>query len=164
MRLSILLIASLLPLSCAAEPEAAPVAAPVPEAELVFSDAEEAAEYYYEQATTEVEETFHLIIQKIDADEYAHIDMPKDELDQMLITEQNRWEDYRAAHCATVRVMKDGDAYDGRVRHECFTRLNKLRTQELRDLYLYDREDSHSVDCCNKEGGSETGLWDLAPD
>ncbi len=132
MRLSILLIASLLPLSCAAELEAAPAQ----EAELVFSDAEEAAEYYYEQATMEVDETFHLIIQKIDAGEYPHVEVSKDELDRLLIADQDQWEAYRAGHCSTERLMKDGDEYDGLVRHECFTRLSKLRTQELRDLFL----------------------------
>lgn len=156
MRFSVLLLAALLPLSCAAEP----IPEPVPEFETVMDE----VQFNFEQADRAVAETFHLIIQKIDAGEYEDYMVPIPVLDESLMGSQMAWEEYRDAHCQGVQTLMSSGTSGGADYLECLTDLNQKREQQLHDLYLYDREDSHSVDCCNKEDGSETGLWDLAPD
>lgn len=132
MKIGILLLVSLVPLSCVAQPDVAPVAEPVPE----FESALDEAQYHYESATREVDEVFHLIIQKIDADEYEDTLVPKEMLDESLYNGQMAWGEYRERHCHALEVLRSGGTSHQVDYLECFTRLSEQRTQELRDLYL----------------------------
>lgn len=128
MRLSVLLIASLMPLSCFAEPAL--------EAKQSFQQAVEDAQYDYEEADASVTDTFRFIVQKVNAGDYEDYMVPISVLDESLMDSQNTWKEYRGAHCYGVQALMSGGTSRTVDYLECLTELSKQREQQLRDLYL----------------------------